>query len=96
LAVAPNIPTMDEFGLKNFNASYWNGIFGPKGLPPAIVDRLAQAFNKVMAQPDIQAKLVPTAIEVDSTSTPAQFAKMIKDDYATWAEAVRFANIQAQ
>jgi tripartite-type tricarboxylate transporter receptor subunit TctC len=96
LAVAPNIPTMDEFGLKNFNASYWNGIFGPKGLPPAIVDRLAQAFNKVMAQPDIQAKLVPTAIEVDSTSTQAQFAKMIKDDYATWAEAVRFANIQAQ
>ena len=94
LAVAPEIPTMEELGFKNFNASYWNGVFGPKGLPAPIAERLAQAFNKVMARPDIQDKLMPTANEIDTSSSPARFGSMIRDDLAVWSEVVRYAKIK--
>ena len=96
LAVAPEIPTMEELGFKNFNAAYWNGILGPKGLPPAIAERVAVAVNKVLARPDIQEKLAPTANELDGKSDPQRFAAMIKDDYALWADVVRVANIKPQ
>ena len=96
LAVAPEIPTMEELGFKNFNASYWNGVFGPKGLPAPIAERLAQAFNKVMARPDIQDKLMPTANEIDTSSSPARFGSMIRDDLAVWSEVVRYAKIKPE
>jgi tripartite-type tricarboxylate transporter receptor subunit TctC len=96
LAVAQDIPTMEELGFKNFNASYWNGVFGPKGLPAPIAERLANAFNKVMARPDIQEKLMPTANEIDTSSSPARFTSMIRDDLAVWSEVVRYAKIKPE
>jgi len=96
LSVAPDIPTMEELGFKNFNASYWNGVFGPKGLPAPIAERLANAFNKVMARPDIQEKLMPTANEIDTSSSPARFTSMIRDDLAVWSEVVRYAKIKPE
>jgi tripartite-type tricarboxylate transporter receptor subunit TctC len=96
LAVAPEIPTMDELGFTNFNASYWNGILGPKGLPMPIANRIASAFNKVIARPDIQEKLAPTANELDGKSDPQRFATMIKEDYALWADVVKLANIKPE
>ena len=96
LAVAQDIPTMEELGFKNFNASYWNGVFGPKGLPAPIAERLANAFNKVMARPDIQEKLMPTANEIDTSSSPSRFTSMIRDDLAVWSEVVRYAKIKPE
>jgi tripartite-type tricarboxylate transporter receptor subunit TctC len=95
LASAPDIPTMQEFGYKDFSASYWNGLFGPKGLPQPIAERLALAVNRVMARPDIQARLLSTANELDTSSNPEKFTALIKDDYAVWQEVVRFAKIKA-
>jgi len=94
--VFPDIPTMEELGFKNFNASYWNGVFGPKGLPAPIAERLANAFNKVMARPDIQEKLMPTANEIDTSSSPARFTSMIRDDLALWSDVVRYAKIKPE
>lgn len=96
LPAAPEIPTMEELGFNNFNASYWNGLFGPKGMPQPIADRLAQAMNKVMALPEIQAKLLPYANEIETTSNPARFKSLIGEDYKQWAEVVRFANIKPE
>jgi tripartite-type tricarboxylate transporter receptor subunit TctC len=96
LAVAPEIPTMEEMGYPNFNASYWNGILGPAGLPAPIAERIAAAVNKVLARPDVQQRAAPSANEIDGRSSPQQMAKMIRDDYATWAEVVRVANIKPE
>jgi tripartite-type tricarboxylate transporter receptor subunit TctC len=63
-------------------------------MPKEIVDRLALAVNRVMARPDIQAKLVGNANEVDTTSNPQKFAALIKDDLALWTEVVRVAKIK--
>jgi tripartite-type tricarboxylate transporter receptor subunit TctC len=95
LVEAPEIPTLQEFGFKDFDASYWNGIFGPKGLSPAIVQRWTTAVNKVLARPDVQERLAPTSNEIDGHSSPVLFAKLIADDYAIWAEVAKVANIKA-
>lgn len=94
LSAAPDLPTMQELGFKNFSASYWNGLFGPKGMPKEVTDRLALAVNRVMARPDIQAKLLSNANEVDAFSNPQKFAALIKDDYVVWSNVVRFAKIK--
>jgi len=96
LSVAPEIPTMEELGFANFNASYWNGILGPAGLPQPIAERMAAAVNKVLARPDVLQRIAPSANEIDGKSSPQHMAAMIRDDYATWADVVRVANIKPE
>jgi len=96
LEVAPEIPTMEELGYQNFNASYWNGILGPAGLPLPIAQRVAEAVNKVLARADVLQRAAPSGNEIDGKSSPQHMAQMIKEDYATWAEVVRVANIKPE
>lgn len=96
LDVVPNIPTMEEQGFANFQASYWNGLLGPKGLPAPVAERIATAVNKVLANPDVLRRVAPSANEVDGKSTPASFATMIAEDYKVWAEVARVANIKPE
>ncbi len=96
-ALAPEIPTMDELGYKDFSAmSYWNGLLGPKGLPLPIANRVAAAVNRVLARPDVQASLAPAGNEIDGTSDPLSFAAMMKEDLATWVGVVKAANIKPE
>lgn len=94
LALAPEIPTMEEMGYRNFNAAYWNGLLGPKGLPQPIANRVATAVNRVLARPEVQASMAPAANELDGRSDPQSFAAMVKDDLATWVGVVKTANIK--
>ncbi len=96
LAIAPDIPTMEEMGYPNFNASYWNGIFAPKGLPQPITDRLALAFNKVLAKPEVQEKLLNTANVLDGSSNPQKFMRLIRDDLQVWSDVAKFAKIKPE
>ncbi len=96
LDVAPNIPTMEEQGFANFQASYWNGLLGPKGLPLPIAERLATAVNKVLVNPDVLRRAAPSANEIDGRSTPQSFATLIAEDYKTWAEVAKVANIKPE
>ncbi len=96
-ALAPEIPTMDELGYKDFSAmSYWNGLLGPKGLPLPIANRVAAAVNRVLARPDVLASLAPAGNEIDGMSDPQSFAAMMKDDLATWVGVVKAANIKPE
>jgi tripartite-type tricarboxylate transporter receptor subunit TctC len=96
LDLAPEIPTMEELGYKNFNAGYWNGLLGPNGLPQPIANRIAAAVNRVLARPDVLASLAPAANEIDGRSDPQSFAAMMKDDLATWIGVVKAANIKPE
>ncbi len=93
LELAPEIPTMEEQGLKNF-PMHWNGILGPRGVPMPIAEQLATAFNRAMNRPDVQKRVAPYANDMDGKSTPHTFVGLIKEDYATWAEVARVANIK--
>jgi tripartite-type tricarboxylate transporter receptor subunit TctC len=87
-----DVPTMEESGLKGFDAQQWYGIVGPAGMPAAIVKQLNDALGQVLAQPDFREKLSAEAIELMPMSAN-QFADYLKKDLARWTELARKRNI---
>lgn len=80
----PEVPTFGEAGLKGLDIGGWYGVYAPKALPAAQVARLNQAFNAVLAQPAVQARLKELGYE-PWTGTPAALAERAAKERATWA-----------
>ena len=80
--LAPNIPTSDEVGLKDFNLSSWYGVWAPKDTPDAVVDRLAAAMAEVSKDPAFIAKTTSLGI-VPTARGPKEFAAFIKTEVET-------------
>ena len=94
-SVLPDVPTVHEAGVPNYEATIWLGLMAPKGTPKAIVDRLNEAVSRIANQPDVQqlwGKQGATAM----TMTPAVFDKYIQDDIAKWSKVIKSANIKAE
>jgi len=90
----PELPTMDESGLKGFELLGWIGLLGPSGTPREIVDRLNAEINKMLAG-DIRPRL--TELGLDAVGgTPEQFAAFIRQDIAKYAKIVKVARIPPQ
>jgi tripartite-type tricarboxylate transporter receptor subunit TctC len=88
---APDIPTMDEAGIKGYSdagADLWFGIVAPAGLPKPITEKLNQALVQALRSPDIRQRLSAQAFEA-WTSTPEEFARVIRADYEKWGHIVR-------
>ena len=85
--VAPNIPTMKEAGLKDFELVLYTGILGPRGMPRPIVDRLNSEFAKVVKLADVQ-NIYKKVGAVAHTSTPDEFAAHIKLEMAKLGKLV--------
>jgi tripartite-type tricarboxylate transporter receptor subunit TctC len=83
----PQIPTMIESGVKDFEITAWFGFLAPKGTPAPIVDKLSKDVAKVLAMPDVNKRIVDTATEVVG-STPAQYAAFIKTETAKWKDVI--------
>jgi len=90
-AVAPDIPTFVEQGFPDLVAENWNGLSGPKGLPPAMVDRLATALRAALAEPAIAAQLSAWGM-VPGATTPAAFTAFVAEEVARWRPVVQAAN----
>lgn len=73
-AAFPNLPTLSEAGIKDIDYTFWFGLFGPAGLPKEIVDRLAEASAKALAEPELKAKLAASGNSVSVSKSPAEFA----------------------
>jgi tripartite-type tricarboxylate transporter receptor subunit TctC len=94
-AAFPEVPTMDEVGLKGFDSTAWYGLLGPAGLPQEAVARLTQALAKAGADKDLLAQINATGCDTEIL-TPAQTVERIKTDYAKWGAVVKEANIRAE
>jgi tripartite-type tricarboxylate transporter receptor subunit TctC len=94
-AAFPDVPTMDEVGLKDFDSTAWYGILGPAGLPAEVVGRWTQALAKVGAD---KAALEPiNATGCDAQILPPEKTiEKIKADSAKWGRVVREASIKAE
>lgn len=93
--VLPEVPTVHEAGVPNYEATIWLGLMAPKGTPKAVVDRLNEAVSKVAGDPAVQqqwSRQGATAM----TMTPAAFDRYIQDDVAKWAGVIKSANIKAE
>ncbi|WP_372588284.1 Bug family tripartite tricarboxylate transporter substrate binding protein [Acidovorax sp. BLS4] len=88
-ALAPELPTLAESGLPGYSSVTWFGVYAPAGAPPALVERIHQAFAKAMQAPDVIASLAKLGVEPARPSTAAQFAAMVQADSARWAAVIR-------
>jgi tripartite-type tricarboxylate transporter receptor subunit TctC len=93
--VDKNLPTIAEAGLTGFDADIWFGFMGPAGLPRDIVTRLNAELNRIVKLPDVSARLADQLFDV-RTSTPEEFAALIKSDVAKWTKVVRDGNIKPE
>ena len=93
-AAFPEVPTMDELGLKGFDSTAWYGLLGPAGLPAEVVSRWTQALAKAGADKAGMDAINATGCDAAILS-PAQTLERIKNDYAKWGRVVKEANIRA-
>ena len=89
----PELPTIAEQGLAGYEVIQWFGVFGPPGLPKAIVDRLNAEINAIIKSPDVVEKIESQGGTIYG-GTPDSFAAYIKTDTAKWDKLVKAANIK--
>ncbi|MCS3504342.1 tripartite tricarboxylate transporter substrate binding protein [Achromobacter sp. JUb104] len=82
--------------LKGMDFYFWTGIFAPAGTPEPIVATLNQAFGRVLAQPDVQARLRDLGVKVSANATPAEFGRFVAESDRQWEQAIANAGIARQ
>lgn len=90
----PDIPTTAEAGLPDFQLEAWFSVFGPANIPDEIVDRLAQAMEKVITSDEFKAQMNEQGSNA-SYRSPAELGQIVKDDLAKWTQVVERAGISA-
>jgi len=91
----PQIPTLDESGVKGFDASGWYGIVVPAGTPREIVMKLNAEIRRIMQTPDLRARLDNEGA-IPAAGSPEEFAAFIVSEIARWGAVLKRAGIQAQ
>lgn len=91
----PALPTVDELGYKGYEATGWYGLYGPRGMPRPIVERLNREVNKIIEMVDVRERFVQLNLEPVG-GTPEQFAQFLKEDLRKYAEIAKKAGIQPQ
>ena len=84
----PEVPTLIEAGLPGYDASGFFGLVAPAGLSPALVERINASVTRVLKEPAIRRSLSEQGAE-PMTSTPAEYAALIRDEVSKWGKVVR-------
>ena len=92
-SVLPNVPTLDESGLKGYEASTFIGVLAPANTPKPVVTRLNSAMLKVMDTAAVRDKFLGLGAEPGSSS-PEEFAKLIADELAKWRDLAKRAGLK--
>ncbi len=93
-AAFPDVPTMQESGISDFEVDSWYAMFVPAKTPRAIVDRLNAALNTVLKEPEIREKLLAQGSEAVG-GTPEQLGAVVNFELPKWAKLVKDAGIKA-
>ncbi|MBY0268624.1 MAG: tripartite tricarboxylate transporter substrate binding protein [Burkholderiales bacterium] len=91
----PNVPTIAEQGIKDFESYNWNGVLAPAGTPPAIISRIADIIAKQLATPEAKALYSGQGHEASGITTTA-YADFLKAETEKWAKIAKVANIPKQ
>ena len=91
-AYLPNVPTVVESGIKNYEVASWNGLSVPRGTPKAVIATLNQAMKDVIPSPEVQSKSSQMGMEM-RWSTPDEMTARIKADIAKWGAVIEKAGI---
>lgn len=88
LSALPDVPTFAEAGGGNFKAATWFGLFAPAGISPLLVQKIYEDVSRIVAEPEMTAKLEQMGGDVVN-STPAAFAAFMGEESKKWGEAVK-------
>ena len=91
-ALVPDLPTMDEAGIKGFEMDSWAGLFGPANMPPAIVAQLNAEMRRVLDSPDVKKKMGIIGFEAFS-STPEELGAFVKVQLVNWGKMIKDAGL---
>jgi tripartite-type tricarboxylate transporter receptor subunit TctC len=92
-AFMPNLVTVAEAGVPNYEVTSWNGMFAPRGVPPQVVSTVNTALKEVLAQPDVQRRLLEMGIEA-RPSSPDELMTLFKADVKKWDAVIVKAGIE--
>jgi len=95
IAALPDVPTLDELGVKDFEVAAWQGLFVPKGTPADIVSRLTVEMNKAITVPEVKAKLEDFGLEVLPSDGPA-LASFIQKETTFWHALIKERKLSAE
>jgi tripartite-type tricarboxylate transporter receptor subunit TctC len=97
LATLPDVPTAKEAGL-DYQMSIWAGMFGPKGLPPEITQKLASTLSQALDDPGVRKRLsdLGGTVPAKDERTPAKFSAFVKSEIARWSPILKAASAEAQ
>jgi tripartite-type tricarboxylate transporter receptor subunit TctC len=91
----PDVPTLAELGLADFEVGTWSGLIGPKGMPADVVRKINDAVGAVVNDPAVRQRLVDEGAEIKLMS-PAEFGTFMRAENARWVKVVKDAGIQPQ
>ena len=91
----PNVPTLDEQGVKGYEMNTWFGFVAPAGTPPEVVTRLNAEVNKIFASAEAKEKLGPQGFDLAPPMTPVQFGRIVADDLVKWVPIVKASGAKA-
>jgi tripartite-type tricarboxylate transporter receptor subunit TctC len=92
---APDIPTLQQSGVANYDVVSWNALFAPAGTPPEIIATLNQALHDILAEPEVKKRLLELGIEARA-STPEEISARLKSDIDKWQKVIEKAGIPKQ
>jgi hypothetical protein len=97
LSALPNIPTLDEQGLKGFDVKVWHGMYVSKGTPPAVLAKINKALNAALNDPEVKTRLAESNIEMvpASKATPAGLKNHLEAEINKWGPVIRKAGAYA-
>jgi len=95
-AALPDLPTVAESGVKDFEADQWLGVLLPRGTPPAITGRFRAEINKALASNELRTSLATNGMSGADIQSQVQFAEYVRAELAKWVEVVKVANIKPE
>lgn len=97
LAALPNVPTLDEQGLKGFEVKVWHGMYAPKGTPAPVLAQINTAMRAAMAEPSIKQRLAELSSEIPAADkmTPKGLEDHLKAEINKWGPVIRKAGVSA-
>ena len=88
----PDVPTLDEAGVKGYESLSWSGIMAPAGTPKRVIDKLNAAIGKILRDPDVKQRFASLGVEPVG-GPPEAFSRHIRAESEKWARVVKTANI---
>jgi tripartite-type tricarboxylate transporter receptor subunit TctC len=91
----PEVPTVAESGIADFNVASWNALAAPARTPNEIVARLSKEINAALASPDVRARLAELGVEARG-GTPGEARELLANEIRRWSDVIAKAGIERQ